>query len=161
MQLRDAAGNARLHRAEGDVQNLGDLGIGVVLEVEERDGGVEIRIELGEGVQNAMAVDARGRRRGDLRKFRFGLAKFDLGKTGAAPVLLQVFAVEGCKKPALHLGVIPDLVPFPGPNQKGFLSQIACVAFLASKTEGKSIERRVVSIDQLFKVRLLTHTPSF
>src|SRR4051812_31128607 len=56
-QLGDAAGNSRFYRAEGNIENRGDVLVGALLEIIERNSGLIDIVHFGQGGQDVRIVD--------------------------------------------------------------------------------------------------------
>ena len=61
------------------------------------------------------------------------------------------------EEPCLHFRHIFQLVPLRGPQIKRFLNQVAGFGFVPAQAQSEPIERRMVLVHQLFKIKVAAH----
>src|SRR5207245_5494839 len=109
LELRDAAGDAGLHRAQRHAQDFGDFLVSIVFEIKEGNGRLIGFIHLAERAQDDGAIQPVGEARGDGGQIKFYFIQFLVWETRSVPPALKELTVQRRKQPRFHFGRVPQL----------------------------------------------------
>jgi hypothetical protein len=160
LELFDAAGDARFDGAKGHIQNFGDLRIGIIFEIKQRNRRLEIRIDFRQGAQNRRGVGT-GQVGFDGGQFALGVLEFCFREANDAAAPGEVFAMQGREQPAFCFGFISQLSATLRKNVKRLLSQVPGFTFAPREAEREPVQGFIVKLDQLLKIHIRRHTASF
>jgi hypothetical protein len=149
-KLREAAGDARFHRADGHFENRGDFLVGTVVKIEQRDRGLIDFVDSCECRPDLRGIESIEFQRDGgqiVRRFR----QLAMGMPGLSAPRDEESAVERREQPGLDLRAVLQLMTFGGPDVKRLLGQILRVGFIAREAQRKPVESFVVFVHDRFK----------